>query len=143
MSPFNVNGKNIFVSSNDVSIVLNFSTSITCLASATQRQYLLQRLVTFKSCEIVFHILVHRKKLTLSVKILEAGDVLIGTQLRNHLSQTLNIYMLKKHFINRKNVNEVLRDLPERSHTEMVEETYPVSLRPVSSPNLQVCLWGC
>ena len=64
-------------------------------------------------------------------------------QLRNHLSQTLNIYMLKKHFINRKNVNEMLRDLPERSHTEMVEETYSVSLRPVSSPNLQVCLWGC
>lgn len=72
------------------------STSITCLALATQTQYLLQRLVIFKSCEIVFHILVLSKKLTLSVKILEAGDVLIGRQLRNHLSQTLNIYMLKK-----------------------------------------------
>lgn len=72
------------------------STSITCLALATQMQYLLQRLVIFKSCETVFHILVLSKKLTLSVKILEAGDVLIGRQLRNHLSQTLNIYVLKK-----------------------------------------------
>lgn len=106
--------KQCFYSSEPLLIeFIRRSTSITCLASATQRQYLLQRRVIFKSCEIVFHILVHSKKLALSVKILEAGDVLIGRQLRNHLSQTLNIYMLKRtDFINRKNVNEMLRDLP-------------------------------
>lgn len=56
------------------------STLITCLCLPSQIQYLLQRLVNFKSYEIACHIIYTAKAHT-AVTTLKTGDVIIGKQL--------------------------------------------------------------